>query len=373
MAMRTTRRTFSATERVFVAAERGIEPFASQLTKTEERLLARALASKTTKGSFAEAVSRFRRDRTRRRLLVEKFLTFPAAVRAAEVLLLDSLCDAPHVRKELLLRAQEAQGAAFSSLAGYLGSTGRPGARTLLRARLRELSGTIDTHRRNRIPERLAEACAETASALLRLDPDATNAADVLIRMYREPARYGACMNTVAFMRDVIVSYPVMQTRAVDRIRETLRELLAPNAKDDDVEMALQALLRIDARRAIEIAEAHLHSETGLRRALAASLISMYSSAPEQPLLAYLARHPGDWSVVRIARRLGSCVPLDLRCTLAEKQLAKPEPRDRLDAAEYLLETPGPRATRIATMAAAAEPDPLVAHVLRQRCAPRSR
>lgn len=205
MTPRKPKKTFTASERIFIAEERGIEPFASQAGQAEKRLLARALAAESVRGPLLDIAMRFGRRGIDDRRLLEKVLSFPESERAKGIGILAEFAHVPQARRELLRLANKASGAAFAYFARTLGHTGGPGVRTLLRDRLRELDRTVEKVPRGKVSEDLLHAFSETAWGLLILDHAAIEAADVLVRMFRDPGRYGEWTNAVTYMSEVVI------------------------------------------------------------------------------------------------------------------------------------------------------------------------
>lgn len=268
----------------------------------------------------------------------------------------------PRVRPALVEAMKNASPPGVSDLAYSVGLAGGEGALAALRGRLHEAvatAGTLDTPRENWQTD---GRIVKLTHAVLRLDPDATDAAEQMIAVYR---RTKLSLRWEIVERVVEVIRARLCTAAAHILNREL-ELLLSGEDFDSLIVAAPALARGHFKRVHDHCERALWSPwEDSRRHATIALSSMpfpYAGRSLVTLAGWLldVEHDID-EALWVAGLVHELIPPEETASMLERALASAAPSVRWNATGYIKNiAPEAPFLELLKAALASEPDPLL-------------
>ncbi len=281
---------------------------------------------------------------------------------------LTTYLDDPRVRPAILAAARAKPLGDASNHFQMLGYCGGAGAKEALTERLRALQGDPDTLKDDAFFNWKAGELGTVATALLRLDRDASQAAEALVSLLEHPCafnRSSATRQMCEMLTDS--SHGSIQTTAFRQMRKAIARMLkAP--EDDAFLAALRALVITHRDEALARARRLLRSKKAdTRRWTASALAALDAGRGGLPLLAEWVEEERELEVLTDTLRLFPfLIPLTRRRGLVRRSLADEAPSKRWYAVALLEHLPSADRRVAARTALKTEPDPAIAKALRK-------
>jgi hypothetical protein len=268
--------------------------------------------------------------------------------------------DDPRVQPALVEAMVRACPEGLANFAQVVGLVGGPGSRERLRERMMELRGSPETVQPADFHNWLAGSLQSVAEALLRLEPDAQDAAEALVGLLTHPCKSNR-ESATRVICDVLAREPSAQVR--EHLAQSLRPFLE-SADDAVFLVAAPSLLRTDTNRVLARLKHILASESEVLRACAVNVLAWAPGLLASRCLSLLATRVEEEESLRLSVQIVSILnalcPRGRVKSVATRALQDASPALRMGGIALLALLDGADARDLAEAALTDEPDPLL-------------